>query len=86
MANIKSKKKNIRTIERNTKKNRKVKSIVKTAIKKSKIAIVEKTPEIKELVSKAQKQINVAVSKGILHKNNGARKQSKLSAFLKKNQ
>lgn len=81
MANIKSKTKNIKRIERNTAKNRSVKSSTKTAIKNAKSAILAKDPKAKDLIALANKEINTAVSKGVLHKNNGARKMERLAAF-----
>ena len=86
MANIKSKKKNIRRIARNTMKNRAVKSSVRTAMKKAKKAITAQAPNVSDLISKAHKEINTAVSKGVLHKNNGARKQARLDAFYQQGQ
>ena len=85
MANIKSKEKNIRKIEKRTIRNRAIKSSVKTAIKKAQKAILDKDKNVKELVSKAHKEIDKAVSKGVYHKNNGARKSSKLDSLYNQN-
>lgn len=84
MANIKSKEKNLKRIARNTERNRAVKSQVKTAINKAKKAILAGSADIKALVSAAKAEINVAVSKGVLHKNSGARKQARLDALAAK--
>lgn len=85
MANIKSKEKNIKRIEKNTIRNRAIKSRVKTAIRKAKEAVMAKDSNATALVSEAHKQIDKAVSKGVYHKNNGARKASRLDAFVSKN-
>lgn len=85
MANIKSKEKNIKRIERNTQRNKAIKSTVRTAIKKARKAILAKDDKAKALISAAHREINRAVSKGVLHKNNGARKQARLDAFARKN-
>lgn len=85
MANIKSKEKNIRKIKKRTIRNKAIKSKVKTAIKKVKIAIDNKEKNINELFSKAKKEIDKAVSKGIYHKNKGARKSSRLNDYINKN-
>ena len=77
MANIKSKKKNIKRIEKATIRNRAIKSSTRKAIKKAKIAITAKDKDAPKLISAAKKEINTAVSKGVFHKNNGARKTSK---------
>lgn len=84
MANIKSKAKNLKRIERNTERNRAVKSRVKTAINKAKKAILAGSEDAKALVSAAHKEINTAVSKGVLHANNGSRKQARLDALFAK--
>lgn len=85
MANIKSKEKNIRRIEKRTARNRIVKSQVKTAIRAAREAIEAKQENAKVLISKAHKEIDKAVSKGVFHKNTGARKASRLDAFAKRN-
>ena len=84
MANIKSKQKNIKRIEKRTARNKAIKSSVRTAVKNAKRAITAGDSNAQELVSKAHKEINMAVSKGVLHKNNGARKQARLDAFAKR--
>lgn len=86
MANIKAKIKNISKIERQNARNRKVKSQVGTAIKKAKQAIKNHDKNAKELKALAQGQINVAVSKGVIHKNTGSRKSARLDQFEKKSQ
>ncbi|MGY6172491.1 30S ribosomal protein S20 [Candidatus Mycoplasma pogonae] len=87
MANIKSKIKRIKTNEKSRVRNAAIKSRVRTAIKKVKLAVTKSaTPEeIKELTSKAHKEINTACSKGVLHKNNASRKTSRLAQFVEKN-
>ncbi|CAM9141669.1 30S ribosomal protein S20 [Mycoplasma todarodis] len=85
MANIKSKMTRIKTNEKARVRNAAIKSRVRTAIKNAKAAIVAKEANAQELVSKAHKEINTAVSKGVFHKNNGARKSSRLDAFFNKN-
>ena len=86
MANINSKEKNIKRIKKRTIRNRAVKSQIKTAIKCLKTSIANKNDEkeIKILISKAHKEIDKGVSKGVLHKNTGSRKKSRLDAFIKK--
>lgn len=84
MANIKAKIKNIAKMEKQNIRNRQVKSQVKTAIKKAKLAIIKNDEKIGALIALAHKQINVAVSKGVIHKNNGARKNARLDLFANK--
>lgn len=80
MANIKSAKKRIEVARIRTERNKSIKSGVKTAIKKVFAAIEsgDKAAAQAELV-KATKVIEMAASKGIYHKNNVARKVSRLS-------
>lgn len=86
MANIKSKIKRIKTNEKSREYNAAMKSRVRKAIKKAKNAAIAKDPKTSELVAYAHKMINTSVSKGVFHKNNGARKSSRLDAFVKKAQ
>ncbi|WP_373597883.1 30S ribosomal protein S20 [Metamycoplasma equirhinis] len=85
MANIKSKQKAILSNEKANARNTAIKSSVKTAIKKAKLASQAKDPKTVELTQKAHREIDKAVSKGVLHQNNGARKASRLDAFIAKN-
>ena len=80
MANIKSAKKRILVSQRNAEKNKSEKSAVKTAIKKVYAAIEsgDKAAAQAALVS-ATKTIEMAGSKGVYHKNNVARKVSRIT-------
>ena len=80
MANIKSAKKRIEVAQIRTERNKAIKSGVKTAMKKVYAAIEagDKAAAQAELAN-ATKAIEVAASKGIYHKNNVARKVSRLS-------
>lgn len=84
MANTKSAIKRMKqSLERNQR-NRRVKSHVKNAIKNFYVHLEgqdqQKTQEAFVLASKT---IDKAVSKGVLHKNNGSRKKSRLARKLK---
>lgn len=85
MANIKSAKKRIDVIDKKTLRNKMIKSKVKTVIKKVE-ASVEKgdkaAAEADLLV--AISEIEKAASKGIYHKNNAARKVSRLTTAVNK--
>ena len=80
MANIKSAKKRIEVAKIRTEKNKSIKSGVKTAMKKVFAAIEagDKAAAQAELAN-ATKTIEMAASKGVYHKNNVARKVSRLS-------
>ncbi len=80
MANIKSAKKRILVNQTKADRNKSIKSGVKTAMKKVLAAVEagDKTVAAAELTA-ATKTIEMAASKGVYHKNNAARKVSRLS-------
>jgi len=83
MANIKSAKKRIKVTETKTLKNRMVKSALKTTIKKFEAAIEAKNnEEAKALFPTVVKSLDMATTKGVVHKNAAARKKSRLAAKL----
>lgn len=83
MANIKSAKKRIKVTETKTLRNRMVKSALKTAIKKFETAVeANNAEEANTLFVAAAKSLDMAASKGILHKNMAARKKSRLATKL----
>ena len=91
MANNKSAKKRIQVAERNRLVNKSYKSTVKTLTKKT-LANCEKyeqepNSENKNLVQLSVNQafslIDKAVKKNVLHKNNGAKKKSKINKLVK---
>ncbi len=80
MANIKSAKKRILVNRANADRNKAIKSGVKTAMKKVFAAIESGDKEAaKAELANATKVIEMAASKGVYHKNNVARKVSRLS-------
>lgn len=85
MANIKSAMKRIKVIEKKTLRNKMVKTGVKTDIKKFEEALsAGNLAEAKTLLSLAVRSIDMAASKGIIHKNTASRKKSRLSIALNK--
>ncbi len=85
MANIKSAKKRILVINKKTLRNKMVSSATKTEIKKVIVAVNsgDKTAAATALKS-ATKAIDMACTKGILHKNNASRKKSRLAKLVNK--
>ncbi len=80
MANIKSAKKRISVIATKTERNKAIKSEVKTYIKKVEAAVAAKdAAAAKDVLAIATKKIDMAASKGVYHKNNAARKVSRLT-------
>ena len=85
MANIKSAKKRILVIDKKTARNKSIRSRVKTAIKKVEAAIAAKdATAAKNALNAATKEIYMAASKGVYHKNNAARKVSRLAQAVNK--
>lgn len=80
LANIKSAKKRILVTEIKTARNKAIKSKVKTCIKKVEAAVANNDKEsANEALIVAISEINKATSKGLYHKNNAARKVSRLT-------
>mgnify|MGYP003107048693 CR=1 FL=1 len=71
MPNIKSAKKRVKVINTKTMRNKAVKSDLKTALKNK-----------EEVVRAAIKKVDMACTKGIMHKNAAARKVSQLAKKL----
>ena len=87
MANIKSAKKRIITSQKRAAKNKAVKSGVKTAVKKVRLAVeANDAAAAAAAFENAKSVIDKAASKGVLHKNNAARKVSRLDADVRKAQ
>ena len=82
MPNIKSAKKRVEVSRVNAERNKAFRSDLKTAVKKADAAIEAKSPEASEVVKAAVVKIDRAARKGILHKNNAARKKSALVSRL----
>ena len=76
MPNIKSAKKRVLISAANAEKNKAYRSALKTAVKKADAAIDAKSDDMATVVTDAVKKIDQAASKGIIHKNNAARKKS----------
>lgn len=94
MANIKSAIKRVQVAEKNRLRNKAYKSAVRTLMKKYLTAVdayaANPSPEAKQEVQQhmaaAYSKIDKAVKCGVLHRNNGARKKSRLAAQMKRKQ
>ena len=84
MPNIKSAKKRVKVIATKTERNKAMNSALKTEIKKANAAISSNADNKAEQVKDAVKAIDKACAKGLLHKNNAARKKSALESKLNK--
>lgn len=85
MPNIKSAKKRVLVTETKTLKNKMVKTALRTAMKKYEAAVAagDKEAAVKAYAV-AVKKLDVAASKGLVHKNNVARKKSQYTLLLNK--
>lgn len=82
MANTKSAEKRIRSNERKRLRNQAYRSRAKTMVKKAELSIISGNPS-EEAVREAMRTLDKAASKGIIHKNNAARRKSRLAAKLR---
>lgn len=84
MPNNKAAAKRVRVNAEKSQRNKAVRSDLRTAIKKADLALTEGSEDKVQVVRFAMSKIDRAVSRGILHKNNAARKKSQLSSRLNK--
>ena len=83
MANIKSQIKRNRQNEKRRVSNRVYRGRARTFVAKAREAIVSETPEVaKAAVIQAISELDKAVGKGIIHRNNAARRKSRLMKHL----
>lgn len=78
MANTASARKRIRTNARRHNRNVMVRSALKTLVKKSAQSVNAKNEVSKESLAAALKALDQAAAKGIIHKNQAARRKSRL--------
>ncbi len=85
MANLKSSKKDIRRIAKRRAENLSVRTALKTYVKKAKLAAESGDAEkIAEATRNATRYLDKAAQRGIIHKNQAARRKSRLAAAIKK--
>ena len=82
MPNIKSAKKRVKVIQTKTARNKAIKSDLKTALKKADAAVIDNADNKEEVVKAAIKKVDMACTKGIMHKKKAARKKSQLAKKL----
>ena len=80
MANIKSQKKRILTNAKRAERNKSVKSELKTRVKNAVSA--SGTEQADESLRLAVKRLDMAAAKGVIHKNQAARRKSRLMRKL----
>lgn len=85
MANIQSSKKDIKRNEKRRLRNQSTKTALKTYIKKAKLTLTQDNKEITaESVRLAVKALDKAAERNIIHKNQAARRKSRLMSAVHK--
>lgn len=85
MANIKSQKKRIITAEKARQRNKAVRSELKTAVKRVQAAVEAQDAKLaQEEAQKACRLMDKAASKGIIHKNQAAKRKSGVAKLANK--
>jgi small subunit ribosomal protein S20 len=82
VANIKSQIKRNRQNERRRVRNKAVRSELRTRTKKANAAIDEGATDVEATVQSAVQRIDAAAAKGVIHKNQAARRKSRLMKRL----
>ncbi len=86
LPNIKSAAKRARQNIIREKRNRRIKSMLKTSIRRFEESLNSgDLEEARIKLNSAVRQIDKAAAKGVVHKNNAARKKSRLNRMLNKN-
>jgi small subunit ribosomal protein S20 len=80
--NTKSAIKMVRVAERRRARNRPIRSALKTYVKKARVAIEGTPDDAADAVKAAIRALDKAVNKGIIHRNNAARRKSRLMKHL----
>jgi small subunit ribosomal protein S20 len=78
MANIKSQKKRNKQNERRRDRNKAVRSELKTRVKLASTALATEAEDAEQLVQAAQKRLGKAAASGVIHKNQAARRTSRM--------
>lgn len=84
MANNKSAEKRNRQSQKRAAQNRVVRGSARTAVKKARVAIDSGADNAQELVVAAERALDRAASKGVIHPNNASRRKSRLYLALNK--
>ena len=82
MANIKSQIKRNQQNETRRLRNRNIRGAARTAVSQARAAFEANEPETKEAILKAISTLDKAAEKGVIHKNNAARRKGRLMKKL----
>lgn len=84
MPNIESAIKRVRTSEKSKEKNSSQMSAMRTSIKRFEEAVATGADDVQDKLKAAVKAIDMAASKGLIHKNKASRDKSRLNAKVAK--
>jgi small subunit ribosomal protein S20 len=82
VANTRSAKKRIKQNEKRRLRNRALRSAIRSSVKTARTEAAGKTPKAPEEVHAAIRELDRAVSRGVIHRNTAARKKSSLARSL----
>lgn len=82
MANIQSQIKRNKQNEKRRLRNRTARGSARSAVIKARAALEANAPETKDVVLKAISELDKAAEKGVIHKNNAARRKGRLMKKL----
>ncbi len=82
MANTKSALKAQRQADRRTARNKPIRSAIRTKVKKAVVAVATANEQAPAILREAVRALDKAAEKGIIHKNNSARRKSRLMSRL----
>lgn len=82
MATTRSALKRMRQGEKRRLRNQTIRSRVRTAVKKARLALDDKSQDVRAQVAEAIRNLDKAVTKGVVHRNTAARKKSALARRL----
>jgi small subunit ribosomal protein S20 len=82
LANIQSQIKRNKQNEKRRLRNRMARGTARSAVNKARAALAANAPETQEAVLKAISALDKAAEKGVIHKNNAARRKSRLMKKL----
>jgi small subunit ribosomal protein S20 len=82
VANTPSAIKRIKQSEKRRQRNRAARSTIRSAVKTARAAVEQKAPDAGAVVREAIRTLDQAVSRGVMHRNTGARKKSALARKL----
>jgi small subunit ribosomal protein S20 len=84
LANTKSALKRIKTSRKRQARNRAIRTATRTYVKRARAAIEGQASDMMERVREALSALDKAVSKGVIHRNNAARRKSRLMRYMQK--